>query len=115
MHPDNIKEVIPEFMMLLNGVIDCPDIPLNVSRSFLQNDKQVQKISKHITKKVADKLNELYNTERTRYEECWKDLSTFVKFGCIREEDFYEKVKGTPEAVASGEIFRHYSSSNAPV
>ncbi len=90
---DNIKEVIPEFLMLLNGVIDCPDIPLNVSRSFLQNDKQVQKISKHITKKVADKLNELFNTERTRFEECWADLATFVKFGCIREEDFYEKVE----------------------
>ena len=90
---DNIKEVIPEFLMLLNGVIDCPDIPLNVSRSFLQNDKQVQKISKHITKKVADKLSELFNTERSRYEECWKDISTFVKFGCMREEDFYDKVK----------------------
>lgn len=92
---DNIKEVIPEFLMLLNGVIDCPDIPLNVSRSFLQNDKQVQKISKHITKKVADKLTELFNTERTRYEECWNDIATFVKFGCIKEEDFYEKVKNT--------------------
>lgn len=90
---DNIKEVIPEFLMLLNGVIDCPDIPLNVSRSFLQNDKQVQKISKHITKKVADKLSELFSTERTRYEECWKDIATFVKFGCMREEDFYDKVK----------------------
>lgn len=90
---DNIKEVIPEFLMLLNGVIDCPDIPLNVSRSFLQNDKQVQKISKHITKKVADKLNELFNTEKTRFEECWADIATFVKFGCIREEDFYEKVE----------------------
>ena len=90
---DNIKEVIPEFLMLLNGVIDCPDIPLNVSRSFLQNDRQVQKISKHITKKVADKLTELFNTEKTRFEECWEDISTFVKFGCIREEDFYEKVE----------------------
>ena len=90
---DNIKEVIPEFLMLLNGVIDCPDIPLNVSRSFLQNDRQVQKISKHVTKKVADKLIELYNTERTRFEECWEDIATFVKFGCIREEDFFEKVE----------------------
>ncbi len=90
---DNIKEIIPEFLMLLNGVIDCPDIPLNVSRSFLQNDRQVQKITKHITKKVADKLTELYNTEKERYEQCWADLSTFVKFGCIREEDFYEKVE----------------------
>jgi molecular chaperone HtpG len=90
---DNIKEVIPEFLMLLNGVIDCPDIPLNVSRSFLQNDKQVQKISKHITKKVADKLISLYKNDRERYENCWKDISTFIKFGCIKDEEFYEKVK----------------------
>ena len=90
---DNIKEVIPEFLMLLNGVIDCPDIPLNVSRSFLQNDKQVQKISKHITKKVADKLTSLFNNDRERYENCWKDIATFIKFGCIKEEEFFEKVK----------------------
>ena len=90
---DNIKEVIPEFLMLLNGVIDCPDIPLNVSRSFLQNDKQVQKISKHITKKVADKLTSLYNNDREHYEQCWKDISTFIKFGCIKDNDFYEKVE----------------------
>ena len=90
---DNIKEVIPEFLMLLNGVIDCPDIPLNVSRSFLQNDKQVQKISKHITKKVADKLTALFNNDREHYEKCWKDISTFIKFGCMKEEEFYEKVK----------------------
>jgi molecular chaperone HtpG len=90
---DNIKEVIPEFLMLLNGVIDCPDIPLNVSRSFLQNDKQVQKISKHITKKVADKLTALFNNDREHYEKCWKDISTFIKFGCMKEEDFHEKVQ----------------------
>ncbi len=90
---DNIKEVIPEFLMLLNGAIDCPDIPLNVSRSFLQNDTQVQKIAKHITKKVADKLTSLFNNDREHYEKCWKDISTFIKFGCIREEEFYEKVK----------------------
>ncbi len=90
---DNIKEVIPEFLMLLNGVIDCPDIPLNVSRSFLQNDKQVQKISKHITKKVADKLTSLFDDDRAHYEKCWKDISTFIKFGCMKEEDFYDKVK----------------------
>ncbi len=90
---DNIKEVIPEFLMLLNGVIDCPDIPLNVSRSFLQNDKQVQKISKHITKKVSEKLLSLYKNERKRYENCWNDIATFIKFGCIKETDFYEKVK----------------------
>ena len=79
--------------MLLNGVIDCPDIPLNVSRSFLQNDKQVQKISKHITKKVADKLTALFNNERERYNECWKDIATFIKFGCLKDDDFYDKVK----------------------
>ncbi len=90
---DNIKEVIPEFLMLLNGVIDCPDIPLNVSRSFLQNDKQVQKIAGHITKKVADKLEELYKNDREKYENSWNDLSTFVKFGCIKDDKFYEKVK----------------------
>jgi len=90
---DNIKEVIPEFLMLLNGVIDCPDIPLNVSRSFLQNDRQVQKISKHITKKVADKLTGLFNTDRERFEKCWKDIATFIKFGCIKDEDFYKKVE----------------------
>ncbi len=90
---DNIKEVIPEFLMLLNGVIDCPDIPLNVSRSFLQNDRQVQKISKHITKKVADKLTSLFQDDREQYEKCWKDIATFIKFGCVKDEDFYEKVK----------------------
>lgn len=90
---DNIKEVIPEFLMLLNGVIDCPDIPLNVSRSFLQNDSQVQKIAKHITKKVADKLTALFNNDREQYEKCWKDISTFIKFGCLKENDFYEKVE----------------------
>ncbi len=90
---DNIKEVIPEFLMLLNGVLDCPDIPLNVSRSFLQNDKQVQKIAAHITKKVADKLTELYKNDRQRYENCWQDLANFVKFGCIKDDKFYERVK----------------------
>ena len=90
---DNIKEVIPEFLMLLNGVIDCPDIPLNVSRSFLQNDRQVQKIAKHITKKVADKLCELFRDDRARYEACWNDISTFVKFGCLKDDDFYNRVK----------------------
>ena len=90
---DNIKEVIPEFLMLLNGVIDCPDIPLNVSRSFLQNDSQVRKISKHITKKVADKLTSLYKNDKKHFEECWGDIANFIKFGCIKEKDFYEKVK----------------------
>ncbi len=90
---DNIKEVIPEFLMLLNGVIDCPDIPLNVSRSFLQNDTQVQKISKHITKKVADKLISLFKTDRPKYEKCWDDTANFIKFGCIKDEEFFEKIK----------------------
>ncbi len=90
---DNIKEVIPEFLMLLNGVIDCADIPLNVSRSFLQNDRQVQKIAAHITKKVADKLIELFRNDREKYENCWNDISTFVKFGCIKDDEFYQKVK----------------------
>ena len=90
---DNIKEVIPEFLMLLNGVIDCPDIPLNVSRSFLQNDKQVQKISKHITKKVADKLISLFKNDREKFENCWSDVANFVKFGCIKDNEFYEKIK----------------------
>ncbi len=90
---DNIKEVIPEFLTLLNGVIDCPDIPLNVSRSFLQNDRQVQKISKHITKKVADKLTGLFKMDREKYQQCWNDISVFIKLGCIKDEDFYSKVK----------------------
>jgi len=90
---DNIKEVIPEFLMLLNGVIDCPDIPLNVSRSFLQNDRQVQKISKHITKKVADKLCELFKNDREKFEKCWDDVANFVKFGCIKDGEFYDRVK----------------------
>ena len=90
---DNIKEVIPEYLLLLNGVIDCPDIPLNVSRSFLQNDRQVQKISKHIVKKVSDKLTGLYKTDREKYEKCWADLSVFIKVGCLKDEDFYTKVK----------------------
>ncbi len=90
---DNIKEVIPEFLMLLNGVIDCPDIPLNVSRSFLQNDKQVQRITKYIVKKVADKLTQLFKNDKAKYEECWSDLANFIKFGCIKETEFYDKVK----------------------
>lgn len=90
---ENIKEVIPEYLMLLNGLIDCPDIPLNVSRSFLQNDKQVQKISKYISKKVADALLDLFNKDREKYEKCWEDTSVFIKFGCLKDEDFYKKVK----------------------
>ena len=90
---ENIKEVIPEFLMLLNGVIDCPDIPLNVSRSFLQNDKQVQRISKYITRKVADKLVALFKNDRAKFEECWEDIANFVKFGCIKDDEFYNMVK----------------------
>ncbi|MBQ8554708.1 MAG: molecular chaperone HtpG [Clostridia bacterium] len=90
---DNVKEVIPEFLMLLKGVIDCPDLPLNVSRSFLQNDGTVKKISAHITKKVADKLVGLYNTERETYEKYWDDISPFVKFGCMKDQKFYDQVK----------------------
>jgi molecular chaperone HtpG len=90
---DNVKEVIPEFLMLLKGVIDCPDLPLNVSRSFLQNDGYVKKISAHITKKVADKLTGLYNTEKENYEKYWEDINVFIKYGCLRDEKFYEKVK----------------------
>lgn len=90
---DNIKEVIPEFLMLLKGVIDCPDLPLNVSRSFLQNDGYVSKISTHIAKKVADKLISIFETEREIYNKYWDDINPFVKYGCIREAKFYEKAK----------------------
>ena len=90
---DNIKEVIPEFLLLLKGVIDCPDLPLNVSRSFLQNDKDVSKISKHIVKKVADKLKSLCKNNREEYEKFWDDIQIFIKFGCLKDESFYDKVK----------------------
>ena len=90
---DNIKEVIPEFLMLLKGVIDCPDLPLNVSRSALQNDGFVKKISEYITKKVADKLTGMYKVERESYEKFWDDISPFIKFGCLKDEKFREKVK----------------------
>lgn len=90
---DNIKEVVPEFLMLLKGVIDCPDLPLNVSRSFLQNDSDVLKISRHITKKVADKLNSIFVDDRKKFETYWEDISPFIKFGCIKDEKFYDKVK----------------------
>ncbi len=90
---DNIKEVVPEFLMLLKGVIDCPDLPLNVSRSFLQNDSEVAKISRHITKKVADKLVSVFKNERKDYESYWEDISPFIKFGCIKDEKFYDRMK----------------------
>ena len=90
---DNIKEVIPEFLMLLKGVIDCPDLPLNVSRSALQNDGFVKKISDYITKKVADKLSGMCKTERESYEKYWDDINPFIKFGCIKDDKFNEKMK----------------------
>ena len=90
---DNIKEILPEFLMLLKGTIDCPDLPLNVSRSFLQNDGYVSKISQHITKKIADKLCGLFNTERENYCKYWDDINPFIKYGCLKDEKFYEKVK----------------------
>ena len=90
---DNIKEVIPEFLLLLKGVIDCPDLPLNVSRSALQNDGFVQKISDYITKKVADKLSGMFKTERETYESYWDDLAPFIKFGCLKDNKFDEKMK----------------------
>lgn len=90
---DNIKEVIPEFLMLLKGVIDCPDLPLNVSRSALQNDGFVKKISDYISKKVADKLSGMYKVERESYEKFWDDISPFIKFGCLKDEKFRDKMK----------------------
>ena len=90
---DNLKEVIPEFLLLLKGTIDCPDLPLNVSRSFLQNDGYVTKMSKYITKKVADKLNSMFKKSREDYEKYWEDISPFIKYGAMREHDFYEKIK----------------------
>lgn len=90
---DNIKEVIPEFLLLLKGVIDCPDLPLNVSRSALQNDGFVKKISEYITKKVADKLSGMFKVDRESYEKYWDDISPFIKYGCLKDEKFQEKMK----------------------
>ncbi|HWI92376.1 MAG TPA: molecular chaperone HtpG [Flavisolibacter sp.] len=90
---DEVKDIVPEFLMLLHGVIDSPDIPLNVSRSFLQADSNVKKINSYITRKVADKLNELFKKDRKAYEEKWNDIGLFVKYGAISEEKFYEKAK----------------------
>lgn len=92
---DYIKEVIPEFLMLLKGVIDCPDLPLNVSRSFLQNDGYVKKLSAYITRKVADKLTGLFNSERDNYQKYWDDIHPFVKYGCMRDAKFFDQVKDT--------------------
>lgn len=90
---DNIKEVVPEFLLLLKGVLDCPDMPLNVSRSALQNDGYVEKMNSYITKKVADKLNQLFKSDRSAYEGFWDDIGMFFKYGCMREESLYDKIK----------------------
>ncbi len=90
---DNIKEIIPEFLMLLKGTIDCADLPLNVSRSFLQRDSNVIRLSRHITKKVSDKLMELFEKEREKYEGFWKDISPFIKYGSVKDKNFYDKIK----------------------
>ena len=90
---DNIKEVIPEYLLLLKGCIDCPDLPLNVSRSFLQNDGTVKKLSQHITKKVGDKLMSLFETERETYCKYWDSINPFIKFGCMRDDKFYERIE----------------------
>ena len=92
---DNIKEVIPEFLMVLKGVIDCPDLPLNVSRSALQNDGFVNKVADYISKKVADKLNGMFKTDRENYEKYWDAISPFIKFGCLKDEKFGEKMKNS--------------------
>ena len=90
---DNIKEVIPEYLLMLKGVLDCPELPLNVSRSYLQNNTYVSKVSAHIVKKVADKLNSLCNTEREEYEKVWTDSRTFVEYACMRDRKFYDRVQ----------------------
>ena len=90
---DNIKEVIPEYLLMLKGVLDCPELPLNVSRSYLQNNTYVSKVSAHIVKKVADKLNSLCNTEREEYEKVWSDIRTFVEYACMRDRKFYDRVQ----------------------
>lgn len=90
---DNIKEVVPEFLLLLKGVMDCPDLPLNVSRSALQNDGYASKMSNYIAKKVADKLNSIFKNDRESYEKFWDDISLFIKYGCMKEEKFYDKIK----------------------
>lgn len=88
---DEVKDIVPEFLMLLHGVIDSPDIPLNVSRSYLQGDPNVKKINAHITKKVADKLEEIFRNERTSFEEKWESLGLFVKYGMMTDDKFLEK------------------------
>lgn len=103
---DNAKEIIPEFLTLLQGCIDIPDLPLNVSRSYLQNDPYVKKISEHITKKVADKLNEIYKKDRSAYEGFWDDISIFVKYGMMNNEKFFEKVKNVLMFKTSDNVYK---------
>lgn len=90
---DNIKEVVPDYLLMLRGVLDCPELPLNVSRSYLQNNAYVSKVSAHIVKKVADKINSLYSTEREKYEGFWKDIKLFVEYGCLKDTKFFDRVK----------------------
>jgi molecular chaperone HtpG len=92
---DNIKEVIPDYLLMLRGVLDCPELPLNVSRSYLQNNSYVTKVGAHIVKKVADKLNSLCNLEREQYESIWNDIRIFVEYACMRDRKFYDRVKGS--------------------
>jgi molecular chaperone HtpG len=92
---DNIKEVIPEYMLMLKGVLDCPELPLNVSRSYLQNNSYIAKISAHIVKKVCDKLNSMFNTEREAYEKLWDDIKLFVEYASLRDRKFYDRIKGS--------------------
>ena len=92
---DNIKEVIPDYLLMLRGVLDCPELPLNVSRSYLQNNGYVTKIAAHIVKKVADKLNGMFNTDREKYEKLYIDIKIFVEYGCIRDKKFFDRVKGS--------------------
>ena len=108
---DEVKDVVPEFLMLLHGVIDSPDIPLNVSRSFLQSDSNVKKINSYITKKVADKLSELYKNDRKAYEEKWDDIGLFVKYGMIAEEKFAERIDNLIELM---EVFEGFSKALLP-
>ena len=92
---DNIKEIIPDYLLMMKGVLDCPELPLNVSRSYLQTNSYVAKLSAHIVKKVCDKINSLYNTERERYESIYEDLKIFLEYGCLKDEKFYDRVKNS--------------------
>ncbi len=109
---DNVKEILPEFLFLLRGCVDCPDLPLNVSRSFLQNDSYVQKLSQHIIRKVADKLQALFEADRETYAGYWKDIGVFVKYGCLRDEKFYDRVKDVLLFPSVGGGFRVLSDLN---